>query len=292
MTSQGTDVSTARPDLGEAIARGDRDRIALRERLASRKSDLPLRYWRQQAHFTTPAAEASMARKAVEGGTAPVARILDRFGSDRGRPRRPPGLPTSARRAAARTPRPGAPRDARCRGRARARTRRPPSRCRSPRRAAGRRLERAAARRRLRFYRPPGLDLGTTVRELYALLWRIRRAGSVGRLPARRDRLSQGRASRGGRPPPRYARRGRGGAGPAGRRSGSAYLVESGWARHSSAPSPASPRRAFRASSSGWPTTAPTSGCPPSATTTPSRTGRVPRSWRSPARSACRPSTA
>ena len=41
---------------------------------------MPLRYWRQTAHFTTPAADATMARKAVEGGTAPMARILERFG--------------------------------------------------------------------------------------------------------------------------------------------------------------------------------------------------------------------
>ena len=41
---------------------------------------LPLRYWRQDAHLTTPAADAAMARKAVEGGTAPVARMLERLG--------------------------------------------------------------------------------------------------------------------------------------------------------------------------------------------------------------------
>ena len=80
VTGQDTKVSSARPDLGQAIAGGDRDRIALRGRLASRKADLPLRYWRQQAHLTTPAADASMARKAVESGTAPVARMLDRLG--------------------------------------------------------------------------------------------------------------------------------------------------------------------------------------------------------------------
>ncbi|MEA2577188.1 MAG: hypothetical protein QOD78_776, partial [Chloroflexota bacterium] len=54
MTAHGTNLSSARPDLAQAIGDGDRDRIALRDRLASRKADLPLRYWRQQAHLTTP----------------------------------------------------------------------------------------------------------------------------------------------------------------------------------------------------------------------------------------------
>lgn len=45
----------------------------------SRRTDLPLRYWRQQAHFTTPAATEPIARKAIEAGTSPMSRLLARF---------------------------------------------------------------------------------------------------------------------------------------------------------------------------------------------------------------------
>ena len=68
----------ALPDLGSAIALADSRRRALRADLAPRRVRLPLRYWRQQAHFTTPAEEA-IARKAVEGGTSPMGRIMTRF---------------------------------------------------------------------------------------------------------------------------------------------------------------------------------------------------------------------
>ena len=50
------------PDLEAAIERADMRRLALREQLAERRAHLPLRYWRQQAHFTTPATEET-ARK-------------------------------------------------------------------------------------------------------------------------------------------------------------------------------------------------------------------------------------
>ncbi len=72
-----------------ALRSGRRDRrrrrrasACVRATLAGRRTELPLRYWRQQAHLTTPAADAAMARKAVEGGTAPVGRMLERLGSD------------------------------------------------------------------------------------------------------------------------------------------------------------------------------------------------------------------
>lgn len=66
--------------LADAVAGFDARRDALLPLLTARRAELPLRYWRQAAHFTTPAADAVMARKAVEGGTAPMARILERFG--------------------------------------------------------------------------------------------------------------------------------------------------------------------------------------------------------------------
>lgn len=68
------------PLLSGAVSAFDARRDALLPDLEARRATLPLRFWRQAAHFTTPAADAAMARKAVEGGTAPMARILDRFG--------------------------------------------------------------------------------------------------------------------------------------------------------------------------------------------------------------------
>lgn len=57
-----------------------------RELLLQRQSsrvELPLRLLRQQAHFTTPASDLSLATKAVEQGFAPVRRMLDRWGISR-----------------------------------------------------------------------------------------------------------------------------------------------------------------------------------------------------------------
>lgn len=162
------------PDLAAAIADGDARRLAVRATLASRRADLPLRYWRQQAHLTTPAADASMARKAVESGTAPVSRMLERFGLT--------GADLAERLEL--------PRDL-----VEARLVRP---ARAPLvmldgedaippgdGAAARALAVAAdtfatadwgdaGAASLRFYRPPGFNLDTTVRDLYTLLWRLR----------------------------------------------------------------------------------------------------------------------
>jgi citrate lyase subunit beta / citryl-CoA lyase len=73
-------AATASESLAVAVATFDARRDALLPVLTARRAELPLRYWRQAAHFTTPASDAKMARKAVEGGTAPMARILERFG--------------------------------------------------------------------------------------------------------------------------------------------------------------------------------------------------------------------
>lgn len=66
--------------LRAAVDAFDARRANILPTLEARRADLPLRYWRQAAHFTTPANDGAMARKAVEGGTAPTARILERFG--------------------------------------------------------------------------------------------------------------------------------------------------------------------------------------------------------------------
>ncbi|MFN8624028.1 MAG: aldolase/citrate lyase family protein [Chloroflexota bacterium] len=160
------------PDLAAAIARADERRLAVRAQVSGRVARLPLRYWRQQAHFTTPAEEA-IARKAVEGGTAPMGRILERFGVsaaeladhlevDAGlverliaQPRRSPMVMLDAEDALALTE------EAAERGR----------------QGAVDVLATAdwsgGGPQTLRFFRPPGLNLETTFRELYSLLWAL-----------------------------------------------------------------------------------------------------------------------
>jgi citrate lyase subunit beta / citryl-CoA lyase len=81
--------------LASAVADADARLLSLRPRLVERRVELPLRYWRQAAHFTTPAADATMARKAVEGGTAPMVRILERFGVSAGQVAERLGVPES-----------------------------------------------------------------------------------------------------------------------------------------------------------------------------------------------------
>ena len=167
------------PDLATAIAAGDVDRLALRATLRSRRANLPLRYWRQQAHLTTPAADASMARKAVEGGTAAVPRMLDRLGLTGAdlaarlelpldlvearlvEPSRAPLVMLDGEDAIA----PGD--DVAARGLA----------------IAADTLVEAdwgdLGSASLRFYRPTGFNLETTVRDLYTLLWRVRAHAKV-----------------------------------------------------------------------------------------------------------------
>ena len=164
------------PDLDANVTAGDRDRLAVRSSLANRRADLPLRFWRQHVHYTTPAADAAMARKAVEGGTAPVGRTLERLGLTAtdlaARLEVAPELVTARLAAPSRAPlvmldgedaiAPGAE-------------------------MAARAVEIAAATfveadwgGSLRTYRPPGLDGDSTVRDLYALLWRLRERTPAG----------------------------------------------------------------------------------------------------------------
>lgn len=170
------------PDLDATVALAEARIRTVQEELGPRTTRLPLRYWRQQAHFTTPAT-ADMARKAVEGGTSPMTRILDRFevgpamladrlGEDPARverllsaPRRAPLVMLDAEDALALTD------------------------------AAVEQARTDAADvllgadwsgdgpRTLRFYRPPGLGLGSTARELYGLLWRLAERSADGTIP-------------------------------------------------------------------------------------------------------------
>ncbi len=170
------------PDLEAAVALAESRRGSVRADLASRRVQLPLRYWRQQAHFTTPA-EESIARKAVEGGTSPMSRILDRFGigpmglAERlgvdvalveqllAEPRRAPLVMLDAEDALAATD----------------------AAAELGRQAAANVLSTAdwsgGGPRSLRFYRPPGFNLETTARELYSLLWALAERSTDGSLP-------------------------------------------------------------------------------------------------------------
>lgn len=160
-------------NLDDAIATGDRRRRAVADRLRRYRVDLPLRFWRQVAHFTTPAADAAMARKAVEGGTEPMRRILERFG-------------VTSRDLAARLDI-----DPERVDRLLANPRRAPLVMLDGEDAQAPRADVAAAGLRsaatilreadwagggppsLRFFRPPGFNLETAVRDLYTLLWRL-----------------------------------------------------------------------------------------------------------------------
>ena len=69
-----------RQDLDDLIRRAEAREAQLIAKATGRKLPLPLRYWRQDVHFTTPASDEAMARKAVEKGTEPVSRMMDRLG--------------------------------------------------------------------------------------------------------------------------------------------------------------------------------------------------------------------
>lgn len=170
-------------DLAEAIAASDRERLALRDRLAGRRADLPLRYWRQQAHLTTPAADAAMARKAVEGGTGAVPRMLERLGLTGADLAERLGVSTALveDRLASSTRAPLVMLDG--------------EDAIAPGDAVADRASAVAAETlaeadwgaggaaTLRFYRPPGFNLETTARDLYTLLWRLRERVPSGPFP-------------------------------------------------------------------------------------------------------------
>ncbi len=71
----------ARDAIRRIVVEAEERRARLQATLRGRTSDgLPLHFWRQQAHFTTPASDFDKARKAVERGFSAVSLILERFG--------------------------------------------------------------------------------------------------------------------------------------------------------------------------------------------------------------------
>jgi len=174
-----TQARSTSADLDAAVASAELRQAALRGELAVRSAQLPLRFWRQQAHLTAPAVR-DVALKALTAGTSAMPRILERLGitvselADRlgtdpaavqellERPRPAPLVVVDAEDALALT-------------------------------AAAARQGRADAidvlsRPRsggegLRFYRPPGLEMGTTARELLPVLWAIAERTGVEAFP-------------------------------------------------------------------------------------------------------------
>jgi citrate lyase beta subunit len=158
-----------KPDLEAAIAASDERLAELRGTLAGRATQLPLRFWRQQAHLTAPA-QRDVAAKALTAGTAPMARILARFGVAPSLLAERLGVAPAAVQALLAEPRsaPVVMIDA--------------EDALAPTESAARQgrvdaidvLSTPADRERtpsLRFYRPPGLALGTTTREVFSVLW-------------------------------------------------------------------------------------------------------------------------
>lgn len=166
--------------LQHHIREGTRRQQAASLPLAGLQAVLPLRYLRQAAHFTTPAGDDIMARKAIEGGTAPMSRILARFGLTAGdlaqrlqidreeverllaAPRRAPLVMLDGEDAQALRE------DVIARGLAN---------------TAGLVVSAdwsGGGPDTLRFFRPPGFALGTTVNDLYTVLWNVAAASPTG----------------------------------------------------------------------------------------------------------------
>ncbi len=166
------DEASLQHNIREATARQQ----AVSQLLGGLRATLPLRYLRQTAHFTTPAGDGAMARKAIEAGTAPMTRIIERLGLtagdlakalqiDRdeverllGQPRRASLVMLDGEDAQALRE------DVIAQGLAN---------------AAGLVVGAdwsGGGPGTLRFFRPPGFALGSTVNDLYTLLWNVARA--------------------------------------------------------------------------------------------------------------------
>jgi citrate lyase beta subunit len=62
------------------LAQWDNRRAGLLESQKRLTADLPLKFYRQQAHFTTPASNLEMVTKAIEKGSAAAPKILEKLG--------------------------------------------------------------------------------------------------------------------------------------------------------------------------------------------------------------------
>jgi citrate lyase beta subunit len=62
------------------LSQWDSRRSSLLENRKRHTADLPLKFYRQQAHFTTPASNLEMVTKAIEKGSAPSSKVLEKLG--------------------------------------------------------------------------------------------------------------------------------------------------------------------------------------------------------------------
>ncbi len=62
------------------LAQWDARRAALLDNQKRLTGDLPLKFYRQQAHFTTPASNLEMVTKAIEKGSAAAPKVLEKLG--------------------------------------------------------------------------------------------------------------------------------------------------------------------------------------------------------------------
>jgi citrate lyase beta subunit len=62
------------------LAQWDKRRAGLLENQKRLTADLPLKFYRQQAHFTTPASNLEMVTKAIEKGSAAAPKVLEKLG--------------------------------------------------------------------------------------------------------------------------------------------------------------------------------------------------------------------
>lgn len=63
----------------DLITWAEEERTAVLEKVSSLSADLPLKYLRQQAHYTTPASNYKLAEGAASRGFAPVEKILGKY---------------------------------------------------------------------------------------------------------------------------------------------------------------------------------------------------------------------
>lgn len=152
---------------------------ALSFELRPRRADLPLRFWRQQAHLTAPASRR-IGRKALVDGTAATGRIMERLGVTPAMLAERLEVPQASVEALLERPRlaPVVMLDA--------------EDALAPDEAAARAARRDAVEvlgeavdhpgpASLRFFRPPGLAAATTARELLPVLWGLIERGGPGR---------------------------------------------------------------------------------------------------------------
>lgn len=173
-----TELDRQTPSLDAAIRASEAERHALAAQLGPRRAALDLRFWRQSAHLTTPASQPAVARKAVEGRTGAVGRALKRHGLTAAALAEALDLATDdvARQLEVGFRPPvvvldgedGIAPDVDTAARATS--------------AAADVLARADwgpnGMETLRFYRPPGLAVEGSIRDLYTLLWTLRQAGT------------------------------------------------------------------------------------------------------------------